>query len=124
MEYKRIKYGERVPDYYEANGWDGAKDSAAANDWANTHPCGCGVHKGELHVPGCDDEQCPKCHGQMISCGCDRLQQIQATLEFIQTHEPFECEGWAENSYEEDVSYLLSEIARLSNLTQILRSDN
>lgn len=26
---------------------------------------------GQFHVPGCDWEQCPKCYGQSISCGCD-----------------------------------------------------
>lgn len=35
------------------------------------HPChDCGVHRGGLHHPGCDMEECPKCHGQLISCGC------------------------------------------------------
>lgn len=32
--------------------------------------CGdCGVGLGELHVPGCARESCPRCHGQLISCG-------------------------------------------------------
>ncbi len=31
----------------------------------------CMVKLGEFHVPGCDWEQCPKCHGQSIGCGCD-----------------------------------------------------
>jgi hypothetical protein len=25
---------------------------------------------GGFHHPGCDTEECPKCHGQLISCGC------------------------------------------------------
>ena len=34
-------------------------------------PCGdCGVIVGQLHVPQCDLEQCPKCLGQLLSCGC------------------------------------------------------
>lgn len=34
--------------------------------------CGdCGVLKGQLHVPDCDIEQCPRCHGQLISCDCE-----------------------------------------------------
>lgn len=34
-------------------------------------PCGdCGVQPGQKHHPGCDMEECPKCHGQLISCGC------------------------------------------------------
>lgn len=30
----------------------------------------CGVEDGGFHHPGCDREQCPKCHGQLIGCGC------------------------------------------------------
>jgi len=37
----------------------------------------CGVLTGQLHVPGCDMEQCPACDGQAISCGC-RHQAVNA----------------------------------------------
>lgn len=33
--------------------------------------CGdCGVAVGGNHHPGCDMEKCPRCAGQLISCGC------------------------------------------------------
>ena len=33
--------------------------------------CGdCGVAADGWHHPGCDMETCPRCGGQLISCGC------------------------------------------------------
>ncbi len=35
-------------------------------------PCrDCGVSPSCYHHPGCDQEECPHCHGQYISCDCD-----------------------------------------------------
>jgi hypothetical protein len=34
-------------------------------------PChDCGVVKGQYHADGCDVEECPKHHGQLLGCGC------------------------------------------------------
>jgi hypothetical protein len=30
----------------------------------------CNVAPNGFHHPGCDMERCPKCSGQLISCGC------------------------------------------------------
>ena len=45
----------------------------AEADWPHTEgkPCGdCLTPWGEFHHPGCDIEECPRCGGQAISCGC------------------------------------------------------
>jgi hypothetical protein len=34
----------------------------------NCHDCA--VESGGFHHPGCDDERCPACAGQLFSCGC------------------------------------------------------
>lgn len=31
----------------------------------------CGVKRGEFHLQKCDQEICPKCHGQLIGCDCE-----------------------------------------------------
>jgi len=45
---------------------------AESDDWgADDHPChDCRVFKDELHVSGCDGEECPVCRGQLITCEC------------------------------------------------------
>ena len=52
--YPRIRYGEESEDW--------GADQRACHD--------CAVVKGQLHVRGCDAEECPACGGQAIACDC------------------------------------------------------
>jgi hypothetical protein len=58
LRYPRFRYGEEP-------GW--LEHSA---DFASI-PChDCGVVKGQYHAENCDVEECPKCRGQLLGCGC------------------------------------------------------
>jgi hypothetical protein len=45
--------------------WDGKHGSGPDG---RCHDCG--IKVGGIHHPGCDVEECPRCGGQLISCGC------------------------------------------------------
>ena len=49
---------------------DGSILRAIPHDENLCYNCDCGAHPGNYHHPGCDEEVCPKCKGQIISCGC------------------------------------------------------
>jgi len=40
----------------------------------------CQMANGELHMPGCPEEICPKCQGFIIDCGCNCLSSLDSTL--------------------------------------------
>lgn len=50
------KHWMRDTEYYDIN--------------KHCHDCGIENKKGKYHHFGCDVERCPKCQGQLISCGC------------------------------------------------------
>lgn len=50
----RIRYGDESSDWHA--------EDVLCHD--------CAAIKGEYHVPGCDVEECPVCHGQALSCDC------------------------------------------------------
>ena len=53
----------------------------------------CNVEVGSFHHPGCDVEECPKCKGRLISCGClsEEEEDEQPTLTMMEdTRTPME----------------------------------
>jgi len=58
--YQAVKFGEE-----QRLTW--MQEDARPDD----HRCpDCNTTWGNYHHPGCDREECPKCHRQLISCGC------------------------------------------------------
>jgi hypothetical protein len=51
---------------------------AEVNPTYASNPChDCGIVAGQLHVPDCDVEQCPRCQTQLITCPCTITSPVQ-----------------------------------------------
>lgn len=47
------------------------------NNFDETNVCeSCAVLKGQLHVPGCDVEECPKCNQKALLCDCEKAEYM------------------------------------------------
>lgn len=59
-----------------AHGYEPGLTKALEPNYAET-PCpDCGVLKGQLHVYGCEWEECPRRHHQLLGCGCSWTEAL------------------------------------------------
>lgn len=63
VEYELIPYGQETR-YGQGRYF---RQPTAASD---TRCHDCGVLVGGFHHPGCDVGECPRCHGQLLTCDC------------------------------------------------------
>lgn len=65
-------------------------------------PChDCGAEPGQYHLENCDTERCPKCYGQLLSCGCFVIHNGEDECIFDEEEfNEYEREKWTGIMYE------------------------
>ena len=75
---EKIQAAQRQPTVMIGGGqFERVRYGSEKDDWgADDHGChDCRVIKGQVHVWGCDGEECPKCGHQLLGCDCDVADQ-------------------------------------------------
>jgi len=98
LRYTPFKRGTEKPDHARAQEFDRIKNGEGTRGSHGPERChDCGAKDGHFHHPGCDWEECPRCHGQLIGCDCNESGMFADTLTLAATgtltHAAVECIG-------------------------------
>lgn len=73
--YKRIPFGEEIRYCDTSESVEAAMIRIIGPNWRDFDCGDCNCSVGQLHHVGCDLEECPRCHGQAIICGCAQKEE-------------------------------------------------
>lgn len=69
-------------------------------------PChDCGAHFGHFHHPGCDMDDCARCGGQLLSCGC--LEDAEPVEPWAKRPWPWFCHDCGADCSALDENYMV-----------------
>jgi hypothetical protein len=72
---------ERIPWGSEPHWRDISMEGAEPSEYC--HDCACAI--GQLHGPTCDQETCPRCAGQLISCDCELESELWGLDSYLES---------------------------------------